>query len=140
MKTDRRLALRCEAGLRDLIQHSKISDHGIVLNRKAIDILMLAAAQLRAYVAQSEGALAAASKKSDPNGEPRAPLEVAEAAKQRIAKALDSDLPPGWLFYIALYSMGEKPLMTWISNANRKDLLDALREFIKRFEANEPSL
>lgn len=47
------------------------------------------------------------------------------------AKRIDSALPPGWGFALLLFTFGEGGTMTWISNAEREDMLKSLQEFIR---------
>lgn len=43
----------------------------------------------------------------------------------------------GYGFALLMFSFGDDPEMTWISNAERPDMIKALKEFIEKSEAGE---
>lgn len=67
-------------------------------------------------------------------GRPRAPLETAERAVRHMAELLDASTPPGWLFVVLLASEGEGGLSTYISNAQRTEVVALLRELADHLE------
>lgn len=58
------------------------------------------------------------------------PDDVAEELGN-IAHKIIEMLPKGWGFGLFLFTFGENGTMTWISNARREDMIQALQEFIK---------
>lgn len=62
------------------------------------------------------------------------------AMMNRVAKALDEGFKPNG-FCLLVFPLGEKPdgRINYISNANREDMLLALKEFIARHEGRVPS-
>lgn len=49
-----------------------------------------------------------------------------------IAARIGDALPPGWGFGLLIFSFGENGTMTWISNAERADMILAMQEFIAK--------
>lgn len=43
----------------------------------------------------------------------------------------------GYGFALLMFSFGDEPEMTWISNAQRPDMIKALKEFIDKAESGE---
>lgn len=58
------------------------------------------------------------------------PDDVAEELGN-IAHKIIEMLPKGWGFGLFLFTFGKDGTMTWISNARREDMIQALQEFIK---------
>lgn len=58
-----------------------------------------------------------------------------EAHSRAIAAAIAEGLPEGIGFALLLFDFGEGGNLVWISNANREDMVRALREQLARFEA-----
>lgn len=58
-----------------------------------------------------------------------------EETLRRLAQAINVSCPPGYGFALQIFGY-ENHAFFWISNANRQDMCKALREFIKREEAN----
>lgn len=58
-----------------------------------------------------------------------------EAHSRAIAEAIAESLPEGIGFALLLFDFGEGGNLAWISNANREDMVRALREQLARFEA-----
>lgn len=53
---------------------------------------------------------------------------------KRLGENIGSRLPKGWGFALNLFSFGPNGAMFYISNANRRDMVAALRECIKKIE------
>ena len=66
----------------------------------------------------------------------RATLEEAERSMQRIAKAVEPMVPKGFGFAVLVFSFGEKGFMNWVSNAQRQDMVKALRECADKLETD----
>jgi hypothetical protein len=64
----------------------------------------------------------------------RAPLEVAEVIKKRIANDIIKKLPPGWGFSLILSSFGAKVFSTYINNCKREGMIENLKELIDHLE------
>lgn len=60
--------------------------------------------------------------------------EVQERLLQ-LAKLLQSECPEGWGFALQMFEFKGKAFF-YISNADRKDMIMALKEFIRKEEAN----
>jgi hypothetical protein len=43
----------------------------------------------------------------------------------------------GYGFALLMFSFGDEPEMTWISNAERPDMINALKEFIEKSEQGD---
>lgn len=56
----------------------------------------------------------------------------AERALREIAEQIKPKLPPGFGFGLFLFEFGDHASMFWISNAQRPDMIKALREWIAR--------
>ena len=52
----------------------------------------------------------------------------------RIAEALGARLPEGMGFVFLVFSFGEGSFMNYISNADRRSMIAALRELIRNLE------
>lgn len=67
----------------------------------------------------------------------RAPLEEAERGMQSIARVVGNMVPEGYGFAVLVFSWGEQGFMNWVSNAQRTDMVKALRECADKLE-NDP--
>lgn len=59
--------------------------------------------------------------------------DVREAANT-FASVIDSMLPAGKGFALLIFDFGENGHMNWISNAEREDMIKAMKEFVARHE------
>jgi hypothetical protein len=59
------------------------------------------------------------------------PLDIQTKLKA-LAAFIKDDLPEGWGFTLLLFSYGVKGSLFYISSADRADVLNVMREFIKR--------
>jgi hypothetical protein len=75
----------------------------------------------------------------DPTADAR--YEVKDPQIESILKALAAKLarwlPKGWGFTLQIFSFGENGANFYISNAERADMLNMMREFIAREEAKK---
>lgn len=55
---------------------------------------------------------------------------------QKIAQKVQDELPEGFGFIVLTFKFNEKGQMIYISNANREDVVEAMKEFIKKTEQN----
>lgn len=69
----------------------------------------------------------------------RATLEEAERKMQSIARVVGNMVPQGWGFAVLCFSFGENGFMNWVSNAQRQDMIKALRECADKLE-NDPRM
>lgn len=58
-----------------------------------------------------------------------------EGLLNEIGKSLGKKMPKGWGFNLLLFSFGEGGAMFYISNAQRPDMIAAMKEFIGKQEA-----
>lgn len=58
-----------------------------------------------------------------------------ETTARRCANKIRTDLPPGAGFALLVFDFGPRGFMAYISNAEREDMIRALREQIARLEA-----
>jgi hypothetical protein len=70
----------------------------------------------------------------------RASLEQAEVRAQEIGRLLKSIMPLGWGFVLAMFSIGEKGVTTFISDLRREDVIKAIRELADKLERGEKQL
>ncbi len=70
----------------------------------------------------------------------RATLEEAERAAGNLGKELAKEMPKGWGFTILLTSFGENSLLTYISNCDRSDMIESMKEFIHNLENGKNEL
>jgi len=66
----------------------------------------------------------------------RATLLRAEEEARRIGRALKAAMPPGWGFTLLLLSYGEDGFATYLSSCDRADMIAALKELVKKLEAD----
>lgn len=64
----------------------------------------------------------------------RVTLEEAERKMQGIARAVQAMVPKGWGFTVLCFSWGENGFMNYVSNAERDDMIKALRECADKIE------
>ena len=55
-----------------------------------------------------------------------------EKTLRDIAQRIGGALPSGWGFALLIFTFGKDGKMTWISNADRADMILALQEFIQK--------
>lgn len=60
------------------------------------------------------------------------PLEELEKQARDIGLTIKGALPPGVGFALLVFDFGEGGSLTWISNAERDDMLRALQEFMQK--------
>lgn len=63
----------------------------------------------------------------------------AERSAQRIAQLIGHGLPEGYGFALLVFSFGEKGYLTWVSNAERADMIATLREAITMLDGKKDS-
>lgn len=51
---------------------------------------------------------------------------------QEIGRLIASQMPPGWGFALLVFTFGDGGTMTYISNAQREDMLKAMQEFMQK--------
>lgn len=66
----------------------------------------------------------------------RATLEEVERKMQKIGAMVKAETPAGWGFAVLCFSFGENGFMNWVSNAERDDMIKALREMAARMESD----
>jgi hypothetical protein len=68
--------------------------------------------------------------------------ESVRARMQRIARLIDIELPDGYGFFVVCFRFNGPPdaPAEYASNARRRDVVHAMREFIKRNPMTEPEL
>lgn len=59
-----------------------------------------------------------------------------QAKLRDIAALIDSKMPQGWGFTLLIFEYAPKNSMFYISSANRINMMNVLREFIKKFGLN----
>jgi hypothetical protein len=73
----------------------------------------------------------------------RATLEEAERKMQSMARVVGNMVPEGWGFTVLCFSFGdpfiENNFMNYVSNANREDMIRALRECADHLEKDPRS-
>lgn len=64
--------------------------------------------------------------------------EFVKSKMQKIAKKVDEELPNGYGFVVLAFNFGEGKdnEMMYVSNANRQDIVKAMKEWIKKIEEN----
>jgi len=62
--------------------------------------------------------------------------EKAEAMLKEIGELLRSACPKGYGFSLLIFSFGAGGNMFYTSNADREDMIRAMKEFIQKFQAN----
>ncbi len=53
---------------------------------------------------------------------------------QAMARMIEGKIPEGWGFGLLIFRFSHKPgePLLWVSNANREDMMETLREFVKK--------
>ena len=69
---------------------------------------------------------------NDPNHDYQVRHAGAERALREIGDKLKGSVPPGFGFGLFIFEFGEHGSMFWLSNAQRQDMIKALREWIAR--------
>ncbi len=68
----------------------------------------------------------------------RGSLEIlAVEWSRRIGRKMKQQLPPGVGFALLVFDFGEKGNLAYVSNADRADMLVAMREFIAKAERDQ---
>ena len=62
--------------------------------------------------------------------------EIVKGKMQNIAKSVKKELPEGFGFVVLTFRFNEKGQMIYVSNANREDVVDSMKEFIEKTENN----
>lgn len=62
--------------------------------------------------------------------------EKAEATLKEIGKLIGGKMPPGYGFSLLIFKFGKGGGMFYISDAQRADMLKAMKEFIANAEAD----
>ena len=60
--------------------------------------------------------------------------EIVKAKMQDIAKNVKKELPEGFGFVVLAFKFNEKGQMIYVSNANREDVINSMKEFIEKTE------
>ena len=60
--------------------------------------------------------------------------EMVKGKMQDIAKKVDNELPKGFGFVVLAFRFNEKGQMMYVSNANRENVVNAMKEFIEKTE------
>ena len=64
--------------------------------------------------------------------------ELVKGKMQKIARKVDEELPNGYGFVVLTFNFGEgiDNEMMYVSNANRQDIVKAMKEWIEKTEQN----
>lgn len=62
--------------------------------------------------------------------------EKVKGKMQTIARKVKEELPKNWGFIVLAFEFGEEGLLTYVSNADRKDVVEVMKEFIEKTEQN----
>ncbi len=64
--------------------------------------------------------------------------EIVKGRMQKIARKVDEELPSGYGFVVLAFNFGEGKdnEMMYVSNANRQDIVKAMKEWIEKTEQN----
>jgi hypothetical protein len=62
----------------------------------------------------------------------------AEKALREVGGILKEQMPPGYGFMLMIFEYGEKGAMFYLSSAVRADMIETLKEFIKKLEGGPP--
>lgn len=62
--------------------------------------------------------------------------EIVKGKMQRIAKKVNDELPEGFGFIVLSFVFGHPGQMMYVSNANREDVVQSMKEFIEKTEQN----
>jgi len=69
----------------------------------------------------------------------RRDFPAVEKSAQEVAQQIGLRFPPGWGFCLVSFSFGPGGYLTYVSNANRSDMVKALRECADVLERNAES-
>ncbi len=62
--------------------------------------------------------------------------EIVKSRLQRIAEKVNNELPTGFGFVVLSFAFGNPGQMMYVSNANREDIVKAMKEWIEKTENN----
>lgn len=62
--------------------------------------------------------------------------EIVKGKMQKIAKKVKDELPEGFGFIVLSFAFGHPRQMMYVSNANREDVVQSMKEFIEKTERN----
>lgn len=62
--------------------------------------------------------------------------ELVKSRLQRIAEKVNNELPTGFGFVVLSFAFGNPGQMMYVSNANREDIVKAMKEWIEKTENN----
>lgn len=62
--------------------------------------------------------------------------EIVKSRMQNIARKVKEELPDNFGFVVLAFKFNEKGEMIYISDANRQDVVQAMKEFIEKTEDN----
>ena len=64
--------------------------------------------------------------------------EIVKSRMQKIAQKVDEELPNGYSFVVLTFNFGKgiDNEMMYVSNANRQDIVKAMKEWIEKTEDN----
>lgn len=60
--------------------------------------------------------------------------EILKSKMQQIAKKVEDELPNGFGFIVLAFKFNEQGQMMYVSNANRADVINSMKEFIEKTE------
>lgn len=60
--------------------------------------------------------------------------EMVKRKMQQIAKKVEDELPNGFGFIVLAFKFNEQGQMMYVSNANRIDVINSMKEFIEKTE------
>ncbi len=64
-------------------------------------------------------------------------LTTVEETAQHIGRMIGNAMPPGWGFALVTFTFGEGGYVSYISNAEREDMVRALRECADKLESRK---
>ena len=62
--------------------------------------------------------------------------EIVKSKMQNIARKVKEELPDDFGFVVLAFKFNEKGEMIYVSNANREDVVQSMKEFIEKTENN----
>lgn len=62
--------------------------------------------------------------------------EKVKGKMQTIARKVKEELPKNWGFIVLTFEFGEKGQLVYVSDADRKDVIEVMKEFIEKTEQN----
>lgn len=60
-----------------------------------------------------------------------------ESLSRELAADIDSVCPPGWVFVLTFFSVGEKGAMSYLSNGERSSMIAGLEEVLAKLKAGD---